>query len=204
MTFVSNRAEQRGFRQSVSFCGSVIVGLLLAVAPKCPLCLGLYVSVCGAGAVNLLFYQRWEAPVLALLLVCNLGVQLHYARMQKIYGPFLVNLSGALVVAGGITLSFSEITFLGIVLVIIGSATGVYRAPQSNVKCPCRRNNSLNEASTQRKNRGSTLRLYGHANISFIGIKFSNPGLHAGFSSSLVPKISVNRRRSDNEDKQQA
>jgi hypothetical protein len=153
----ADKSHNCRFHQTVSFCWSTIIGLLLAFAPKCPLCWGVYVSVCGAGGLNVLPYQRWMAPVLALLLVLNLGALLHHAQMRKVYGPFLLNLLGAIAIAAGIALGIPGGTFLGISLVLIGSARGVYGALQSRLGRCCQRNNSLNGNSTTNNKQRATL-----------------------------------------------
>ena len=139
MTLCNNKAKRGRFRETVSLGGSIVIGLLLAVTPKCPLCWGLYFSACGAGTINLFSAQRWTAPILALLLVFNVGASFHYARLHKAYGPFLINLLGALVIAASITLGIPEATVPGIIVVLIGSTSGVYQVLRSGLRHCCPR-----------------------------------------------------------------
>ena len=53
---------------------SVLPGLLLALAPKCPLCLAAYLSVLGVGAGAAQAIAPWIRPVAASLLVLALGL----------------------------------------------------------------------------------------------------------------------------------
>jgi hypothetical protein len=122
-------------RHKFSFCGSTIFGLLLGCAPKCPVCWGAYASVCGAGALNLLLYQRWMAPIITLLLVLNLAALFHYARMRKLYGAFFLNLLGALAIGAGIALGIREGMYLGLPLMLLGSFHGAFGVLQSKPDC---------------------------------------------------------------------
>jgi len=135
-----NKHKQSSFCQTVNFSVSVVIGLLLAVVPKCPLCWGLYLSACGAGGISLLSYQRWTGPLLALLLVFNVGAMFRYAQAYRAYGPFLITLLGTLIITGGIILCISEGTFLGILVLLIGSVSGVYAVLRSKLKRCCRSN----------------------------------------------------------------
>lgn len=152
MRVLTNRTNHGASRQTTGFYRSIVVGLLLTVAPKCPLCWGIYVSVCGAGTLNLLSYQRWAAPLLALFLVFNLGALFYYAQMRKTYGPFLLNLFGALTIVAGMVLDLPEGMFPGIALVLIGSTLGVYRVRQAEMG-HCQRNKCL---SASGKTNGKT------------------------------------------------
>jgi hypothetical protein len=135
-----NKHKQSSFCQTINFSVSVVIGLLLVVVPKCPLCWGLYLSACGAGAINLLSYQRWTAPLLALLLVFNVGAMFRYVQAYRAYGPFLITLLGTLIITCGIILCISEGTFLGILVLLIGSVSGVYAVLRSKLKRCCRSN----------------------------------------------------------------
>jgi hypothetical protein len=128
------------FRQTINFSVSIVIGLLLAVVPKCPLCWGIYLSVCGAGAINLLSYQRWTAPLLALLLVFNVGAMFRYAQAYRAYGPFLITLLGTLIITCGIILCIPEGMFMGILVLVIGAVRGVYVVLRSKLKRCCRSN----------------------------------------------------------------
>ncbi len=53
---------------------SVLSGLLLVLAPKCPLCLAAYLSVLGVGAGMAAALAPWLRPAAAVLLVLALGL----------------------------------------------------------------------------------------------------------------------------------
>lgn len=145
--------KHSSFCQTINFSVSIVIGLLLAVVPKCPLCWGLYLSACGAGAINLLSYQRWTAPLLALLLVFNVGAMFYHAHVHRAYGPFLITLLGALIITGGIILSSSEGTLLGISILLLGSVSGVYTVLRSELKrcCSGNRRSIANSATNYEK-----------------------------------------------------
>jgi hypothetical protein len=149
----ANKNRHSSFGQTINFSVSMVIGLLLAVVPKCPLCWGIYLSVCGAGAINLFSYQQWTAPILALLLVFNVGATFHYAHAHRAYGPFLMTLLGALIITGGIVLCTSEGTLLGIFVLLIGSVSGVYAVLRSNLKrcCSSNRRSIANSATNYEK-----------------------------------------------------
>ena len=136
----TNKNRHGSSGQTINFSVSMVIGLLLAVVPKCPLCWGIYLSVCGTGAINLFSYQQWTAPILALLLVFNLGATFHYAPAHRAYGPFLMTLLGVLIITGGIILCTSDGTFLGIFVLLLGSVSGLYAVLRSNLKRCCSSN----------------------------------------------------------------
>ena len=148
-----NKHKQSSFCQTINFSVSVVIGLLLVVVPKCPLCWGLYLSACGAGAINLLSYQRWTAPFLALLLVFNVGATFRYVPAYRAYGPFLTTLLGTLIITGGIILCISEGTLVGILVLLIGSVSGVYAVLRSKLKrcCTSNQRSIANSATNYKK-----------------------------------------------------
>ena len=149
----ANKNRHSSFGQTINFSVSMVIGLLLAVVPKCLLCWGIYLSVCGAGAINLFSYQKWIAPILSLLLVFNVGATFHYAHVHRAHGPFLITLLGALIIIGGIVLCTSEGTLLGIFVLLIGSVSGVYAVLRSNLKrcCSSNRRSIANSATNYGK-----------------------------------------------------
>ncbi len=60
---------------------SILPGLLLALAPKCPLCLAAYLSVLGVGAGAATLISPWLRPVaIALLLAIGMATILAWYR----------------------------------------------------------------------------------------------------------------------------
>ena len=84
-------------KQTVRSLRSVLLSVLIAFFPKCPLCWAAYMSMFGSLGLANTPYMGWLLPVL----VGVLGIHL-YLLAKKIphkgYGPFGLSLAGALLV----------------------------------------------------------------------------------------------------------
>lgn len=101
---------------------SVLVGVLVAFFPKCPLCWAAYMSMFGSVGLARLPYMGWLLPVLLAFLGIHLFVLLKKSS-KKGYLPFILSLSGAVIILCGRTFFPVEKWLLvaGMVLVISGS-----------------------------------------------------------------------------------
>lgn len=81
-------------KKTAGAASSVLLSFFIAFFPKCPVCWAAYMSMFGSVGLAKLPYMEWLYPALALLLVFYL--YLLYRRVkQKGYGPFVLSLSGA-------------------------------------------------------------------------------------------------------------
>lgn len=81
-------------KKTVGAASSILLSLLVAFFPKCPVCWAAYMSMFGSVGLARLPYVEWLYPVLAVMLVFYLYLLLRKVK-QKGYGPFVLSLSGA-------------------------------------------------------------------------------------------------------------
>ena len=101
---------------------AIISAVLLAVAPKCPLCWAAYMSAFGSLGISIQIpYQPWLLPLMAGLLLVNLAAL--FLRARRRYGPFSLCFSGvAAIVAGKFVLvSGTPLMTLGLAAIVAGS-----------------------------------------------------------------------------------
>lgn len=101
---------------------SFLLSLLIAFFPKCPVCWAVYMSMFGGLGLSQLPYLKWLLPVLLLLFALNLF--LLYRKGKKTgYGPFILNLLGAVIILAGRTffIADKELLYTGMLMVLSGS-----------------------------------------------------------------------------------
>ncbi len=101
---------------------SVLPSVLLALFPKCPVCWAAYMSLFGSAWVARMPYVAELFPVLLALSGLNLALLLKKSP-QKGFTPFLLSLTGVLVLLGGRTWLPQDrwIISLGVALMLAGS-----------------------------------------------------------------------------------
>lgn len=78
-----------------------IPALFLALLPKCPLCLGAYLSAFGLGGMQALLRNRWTIPLTVVLLLVHLWVIHRRTRQTRNTTPLLLAVLGILAVLAG-------------------------------------------------------------------------------------------------------
>lgn len=101
---------------------SVLLSILIAFFPKCPVCWAIYMSMFGSLGLTRLPYVKWLLPVLIIFL----GIHLFFLyRRIKIAGrlPFFMSVAGAVVIIySRMFFSLSQLPLIiGITCVIAGS-----------------------------------------------------------------------------------
>lgn len=109
-------------KKTAKSMGSFGLSLLIAFFPKCPLCLGAYLSMFGSFGLARSPVVGWLFPMLLLVLGVHLFL-IFKKGSQKGYGPFIISLLGALIVIGGRSLmpDLKILLFLGMSLILAGS-----------------------------------------------------------------------------------
>lgn len=79
---------------------SVALGFLVAFFPKCPVCWAAYMSAFGVFGATGIPYMAWMFPVLATMLGIHLLISFRRCHRTG-YGPFVLNLAGAIVILAG-------------------------------------------------------------------------------------------------------
>jgi hypothetical protein len=105
----------------------VASGILIALLPKCPACIALYLTALGGIGANFLpIAFVW--PATWLFLALGLGLILRSSLATHKLGPIACALSGALVLAFGRWLDGpAYVVIAGLVLLAIGSGWSVVR-----------------------------------------------------------------------------
>jgi protein SCO1/2 len=75
---------------------SIVLGVLLAFFPKCPVCWVSYLSALGVAGAGSIPYSPWLLPVIVVLLAVNLYFLHWRAAHRNGYAPFLVSLPGSI------------------------------------------------------------------------------------------------------------
>lgn len=101
---------------------SVLMSILIAFFPKCPMCWAVYMSMFGSLGLARLPYMPWLLPVLFFFMAIHLFILFRKAQ-QKGYLPFLLSLTGATIILLGRGFFPAEKWLLisGMVLIISGS-----------------------------------------------------------------------------------
>jgi protein SCO1 len=104
--------------------------ILLALLPKCPLCLGAYLTAMGLGGLQVWANRAWTIPLAVVLLL--LHVWLSYQRWRRTANVLAIGLSltGAATLLGSMTASPPPpVAFAGAALLVAGAMFGSARGP---------------------------------------------------------------------------
>jgi protein SCO1/2 len=103
-----------------------ILSVAIAFFPKCPVCWAAYLSVFGIAGLEQLPYSPWLLPLLASLMLINLGsLRLQQRSMQGPAGFYLAAMGAFLILVCGIGLELPYASAAGIILTVMGSAISV-------------------------------------------------------------------------------
>src|SRR5690606_37188336 len=80
-------------RKTVRALPSMLLSILIAFFPKCPVCWAVYMSMFGSLGLAKLPYMRWLLPVLLVFLALHLFL-LYRKAAQRGYLPFVASLAG--------------------------------------------------------------------------------------------------------------
>lgn len=90
-------AKKNIAKKSVRSISSMLMSLVIAFFPKCPVCWAAYMSMFGSFSLARLPYQAWLYPVMIGFLGLHLWL-IFRRRHEKGPGPFLLSLLGAAVI----------------------------------------------------------------------------------------------------------
>jgi protein SCO1/2 len=100
-----------------------ILSLAAAFFPKCPVCWAAYLSVFGIAGLEQLPYSPWLLPLLASLMLINLGSLWLQQRSRQWTGGFYLAATGAfLIFVLGIGFELEYASAAGVIFTTIGSA----------------------------------------------------------------------------------
>jgi protein SCO1 len=114
--------------------------ILLAVAPKCPICFLAYFGVFGVATASTSVYRVWLPPLTAIWLTLTVILLAFQRGSQRRYGPVLLGIfAGIAVFAGKFFINNQTMVYAGI-LGMVGAAVwrSWSRRPASSEICsPC-------------------------------------------------------------------
>ena len=101
---------------------SLILSVLVAFFPKCPMCWAAYMSMFGSVSLAQTPYQSWLFPVLLGFLGLHLFLVFRKVP-EKGYGPFLLSVAGVVVilVSRGLLLPGNTLLIIGMLCILTGS-----------------------------------------------------------------------------------
>jgi hypothetical protein len=114
----STKAVKKGL-QSIP---SIILSILVAFFPKCPMCWAVYMSMLGSFGIAKIPYMAWLLPVFLIFLGVHLWI-LYKKIAEKGYGPFVLSIMGFGFLSLGKMLLVNEqwILFCGMLFLFSGS-----------------------------------------------------------------------------------
>jgi len=106
---------------------SVVMPLLVALFPKCPLCWAAYLSSFGLSGLSFIPYSPWLYPMIVAIVAFNFYVIFKRAYRRKYYLPCILSGGGMLLIMllGGL-LKIHFALYIGIVFVLAGSLLNSY------------------------------------------------------------------------------
>jgi hypothetical protein len=101
---------------------TILVSILVAFFPKCPMCWAVYMSMLGSLGIAKIPYMPWLLPVFLIFLGVHLFI-LYKKIKENGSGPFLLSILGFALLLLGKTLFISEqwLIFSGMLLLFSGS-----------------------------------------------------------------------------------
>ena len=100
----------------------VIPALIVAVLPKCPLCLAAYLSVLGFVGISPLQYGFWILPLAIFFSAATLFLFFRQAKRNAKYFPFFLSLFGLIFISvGKFYFGFNLMTYIGAGILIISA-----------------------------------------------------------------------------------
>lgn len=114
---------------------SILLSVLVAFFPKCPMCWAVYMSMLGSFGLAKIPFMGWLLPVFLLFLAVHLWMLLNRIP-EKGYGPFLFSLIGFTVLLFGriIYLDLEWLSILGMSFIVVGSFWNSFSPNQLQLK----------------------------------------------------------------------
>ena len=114
-----------------------LVGILIAISPKCPFCWAAYLSMFGLSGVIPLGVYQWITPVLAILFVIHLYVIGRRAFRSKHFLPLYLSGLGFASVILGFYIDIAILRHCGVAFILAGSITNALPKKKSPTSCSC-------------------------------------------------------------------
>lgn len=105
----------------LSNVSSGLIYLAMILFPKCPLCLGAYLSAVGITGVNTQSLSPWLRYILLLAVALNISLVYLRARKRSHFLPFYFSLFGGLLLVLNFLTPYQSPPLIGLLLVMTGS-----------------------------------------------------------------------------------
>ncbi|MBV7530783.1 hypothetical protein [Chitinophaga sp. sic0106] len=114
-------------KKSARSVPSILLGILIAFFPKCPMCWAVYMSMFGSIGLAKLPYMPWLLPVLSVFLLIHVGMQFRAIPLRGPL-PFIFSLTGAccLLLSRFVPGGTKAMMIGGMVAIIIGSLLAAF------------------------------------------------------------------------------
>src|SRR6266550_9545026 len=97
-----------------------VSSILLAVAPKCPVCFLAYFGIFGVATASVSTYRAWLPPITAVWLALTVAMLAFQRRGQRRYGPALLGLLASLtILVGRFGLNDQAFVYTGISALVV-------------------------------------------------------------------------------------
>ena len=102
---------------------SILLSVLIAFFPKCPVCWAAYMSVLGGVGIEKLPYMSWLLPVFLCFLAFYLYMVYRKASKSRYYVPLFFSLAGAVIIVCGRTFfpAYEWVLVTGLAMIVAGS-----------------------------------------------------------------------------------
>jgi hypothetical protein len=113
---------------------SIILSIIVAFFPKCPICWAVYMSMLGSFGIAEIPYMRWLLPVFLAFLAFHLWL-LYKKVPQKGYGPFLLSVLGfsIMLLAKFIFITQEWLAIFGMGFILFGSLWNSFSMPKTKL-----------------------------------------------------------------------
>ncbi|MBK7609132.1 MAG: hypothetical protein IPI18_18970 [Saprospiraceae bacterium] len=96
----------------------VVLPIVLAFFPKCPVCWGVYLSALGVTSLENIPYSPWLIPWIIIAIVVNLYMLFRNSKVRNGLTSFWISLIGAIILILGYVFSLKDCSILGVLLII--------------------------------------------------------------------------------------
>lgn len=131
----------------------IISSVVLAVAPKCPICFLAYFGIFGVATTTASAYRIWLPPLTVIWLTLTVVVLALQRGGQRRYGPALLGVVAGLAVFAGKFVIDDQALFYGGIAALMGAVVwrSWFRRPKSSDFClPCEQLPLLHDKAPER------------------------------------------------------
>jgi hypothetical protein len=100
-----------------------VSSVVLAVAPKCPICFLAYFGIFGVATASASVYRVWLPPLTTIWLALTVGMLFFQRGGQRRYGPGLLGIfAGLAVFVGRFVFDYQALVYAGIAALVVAVA----------------------------------------------------------------------------------